>query len=136
MALKITLKPNERMILGGAVVTNGSAGTCELVIENRVPILRQKDIMTESGADSPCRRIYLSIQLMYIDEANLASYHKAYWDLVRDLVHAAPSTVGLIDAISEHIFRRNYYPALKLAKRLIDYEEEVITRVSGTAESV
>lgn len=136
MALKITLKPDERMILGGAVVTNGSAGTCELIIENRVPILRQKDIMTEMGADSPCRRIYLSIQLMYIDDANLASYHKTYWDLVGDLIHAAPSTVGLIDAISEQIFRRNYYPALKLAKRLIDFEEEVIARVSGTPESI
>ncbi len=136
MALKITLKPNERMILGGAVVTNGSAGTCELVIENRVPILRQKDIMTESGADSPCRRIYLSIQLMYIDEANLASYHKAYWDLVRELVQAAPSMVGLIDAISENVFQRKYYQALKLSKRLIDYEQEVIQRVSGSVENV
>lgn len=136
MALKITLKPNERMILGGAVVTNGSAGTCELVIENRVPILRQKDIMTESGADSPCRRIYLSIQLMYIDEVNLSNYHKAYWELVRDLVQAAPSTVGLIDAISENVFQRKYYQALKLSKRLIDYEQEVIQRVSGSVENV
>lgn len=136
MALKITLKPGERMILGGAVVTNASAASCELVIENRIPLLRQKDIMTEVRADSPCRRIYLSIQLMYIDEANLASYQKTYWDLVRDLTRAAPSTVGLIDAISEQIFRRSYYQALKLAKKLIDYEQEVIARVSGTAESV
>jgi len=136
MALKITLKPGERMILGGAVATNGSDGSCNLIIENKVPILRQKDILTESRADSPCRRIYLSIQLMYIDEANLSSYHKAYCDLVRDLTKAAPSTVGLIDAISEQIFQRNYYQALKLSKRLIEYEEEVIARVSGTAESL
>jgi len=52
------------------------------------------------------------------------------------LTKAAPSTVGLIDAISEQIFQRNYYQALKLSKRLIEYEEEVIARVSGTAESV
>ncbi|MCU0559501.1 MAG: flagellar biosynthesis repressor FlbT [Desulfobacterales bacterium] len=136
MALKITLKTGERMILGGAVVTNANATSCDLVIENKTPLLRQKEIMTEVQADSPCRRIYLSIQLMYIDEANLATYHKTYWDLVRDLTRAAPSTVGLIDAISEQIFRRSYYHALKLAKKLIDYEQEVIARVSGTAESV
>jgi flagellar protein FlbT len=136
MALKITLKPGERMILGGAVVTNGSSGSCDLIVENKVPILRQKDILSEEKANSPCRRIYLSVQLMYIDEANLSTYHKLYWDLVTEVVKAAPSTVGLIDAISEYILARKYYQALKLTKRLIDYEQEVIRRVSGSVENV
>jgi flagellar protein FlbT len=136
MALKITLKAGERMILGGAVVTNGSSGNCDLIVENRVPILRQKDILGEEKADSPCRRIYLSIQLMYVDESNLSTYHKLYWDFVREFVKAAPSTVGLIDAISEHILARRYYQALKLTKRLIDYEQEAIRRVSSSVENV
>ena len=136
MALKITLKPGERMIIGGAVLTNGNSASCDLVIENKTPILRQKDILSEEKADSPCRRIYYAIQLMYIDEHNLAAYHKVYWDLVKDLVRAAPSTVVLIDSISEHILHRRYYQALKLTKRLIDYEQEAIERVSGSVESV
>jgi flagellar protein FlbT len=136
MALKITLKPGERMIIGGAVVTNGSSTSCDLVIENKTPILRQKDILTEEKADSPCRRIYYAIQLMYIDEGDLANYHKTYWDLVKDLVHAAPSTVALIDSINEHILHRRYYQALKLTKRLIDYEQEAIKRVSSSTKSV
>lgn len=136
MALKITLKPSERMILGGAVVTNGSSGSCDLIVENKVPILRQKDILSEEKANSPCRRIYLSVQLMYIDESNLSTYHRLYWDLVREVVSAAPSTVGLIDAISEHILHRQYYQALKVTKRLIDYEQEAIQSVSGSVESV
>ena len=60
MALKITLKPGERMIIGGAVVTNGNSASCDLVDRKQVPILRQKDILTEEKANSPCRRIYLS----------------------------------------------------------------------------
>ena len=32
MALKITLKTGERMIIGGAVVTNGSVSACDLII--------------------------------------------------------------------------------------------------------
>jgi flagellar biosynthesis repressor protein FlbT len=136
MALKITLKPGERMVIGGAVLTNGNSTSCDLVIENKTPILRQKDILTEEKADSPSRRVYYSIQLMYIDEANLAMYHKMYWDLVRDIVQAAPSTVALIDSISEHIFQHQYYQALKLSKRLIDYEMEAIERVSSCVESV
>ena len=132
MALKITLKPGERMIIGGAVLTNGNSASCDLVIENKTPILRQKDILTEEMADSPCRRIYYAIQLMYIDEHNLAAYHKVYWALVKELVRAAPSTVALIDSISEHILQQRYYQALKLTKRLIDYEQEAIQHVSGS----
>jgi flagellar biosynthesis repressor protein FlbT len=136
MALKITLKPRERMVIGGAVLTNANSSSCDLVIENKTPLLRQKDILSEETANSPCRRIYYAIQLMYIDENNLAAYHKAYWDLVRDLVGAAPSTVVLIDSISEHILHRQYYQALKLTKRLIEYEQEAIQHVSGSIESV
>jgi flagellar protein FlbT len=136
MALKITLKSGERMILGGAVVTNGSSASCDLVIENKTPILRQKDILTEEKANSPCRRIYYAVQLMYIDEANLSAYHKIYWNLVRDIVKAAPSTVALIDSLNEHILNRRYYLALKLAKRLIDYEQEAIERVSGSVKGI
>ena len=136
MALKITLKPGERMIIGGAVLTNGNSASCDLVIENKTPILRQKDILSEEKADSPCRRIYYAIQLMYIDEHNLAAYHKVYWDLVKDLIRAAPSQVVLIDSISEHLLQRQYYQALKLTKRLIDYEQEAIRHASGSVKGV
>jgi len=128
MALKITLKPHERIILGGAVVTNGDS-KCEFLIENKVTLLREKDIMGERDANSPSRRIYFTIQLMYIDNDNLATHHKTYWQLVRDVVNAAPSTVGLIDRISEHIVSNQYYQALKMARELIEYEQEVIRRV-------
>jgi len=128
MALKITLGPREKMIIGGAVVTNGNT-RCDLLVENKVPILRQKDIMTEENADSPCRRIYFAIQLMYIDEENLIDHHNGYWKLVQDVVKAAPSTLGLIDQISEYILHNKYYQALKLAKKLIVYEQEVVNRV-------
>ena len=128
MPLKITLKPHERMIVGGAVITNGNA-KCDLLIENKVSILRQKDIMSEKDADSPCRKIYFTIQLMYIDEESLIEHQNTYWKLVQDIVKAAPSMLALIDQISEHILNNKYYQALKLARKLIDYEQEVIDRV-------
>lgn len=128
MPLKITLKPHERMIVGGAVITNGNA-KCDLLIENKVSILRQKDIMSEKDADSPCRKIYFTIQIMYIDEENLIEHHNTYWKLVQDIVKAAPSMLALIDQISEHILNNKYYQALKLARKLIDYEQEIIDHV-------
>ena len=128
MPLKITLKPHERMIVGGAVITNGNA-KCDLLIENKVPILRQKDIMSEKDADSPSKKIYFAIQLMYVDEENLLTYHGTYWKLVQDIIKAAPSMLPLIDEISEHILGCRYYQAIKLAKKLIDYEQEIMNHV-------
>jgi flagellar biosynthesis repressor protein FlbT len=128
MALKITLKPHERMILGGAAIINGH-NRSDFIVENNAPILRQKDIMSEQDAHSPCRRIYLVIQLMYVDDKNLTTYHNLYWKLVRSLVKAAPSMTNVIDQISEHLLNNRYYQALKLARRLIQYEEEAIQHV-------
>ncbi|MGQ9646096.1 MAG: flagellar biosynthesis repressor FlbT [Thermodesulfobacteriota bacterium] len=128
MSLKITLKPHERMILGGAVITNGSTRS-QLIIENNVSLLRQKDILSEKEANTPCRRIYFVVQLMYVDEDNIVTHHNTYWKLVQDLVKAAPSTMGLIDQISRHILGARYYQALKLARKLIDYEQEITKNV-------
>jgi flagellar biosynthesis repressor protein FlbT len=135
MALKITLKPYERVIVGGAVVTNGNTKT-NLAIENDVPILREKDIMKEQDADTPCRRIYFVIQLMYVDEKSMLEHHNMYWKLVQDLLKAAPSLLGLVHQISEHILGNRYYRALKLARKLIDYEEEVVNNVRNAGRSI
>lgn len=128
MPLKLTLKPGERMIIGGAVVTNG-AGKTDLFVENNVPLLREKDIMGEKDADTIAKQIYFTIQLMYIDPENLVNHHNAYWNLVQQTVKAAPSTVELIDRISEKIVANNHYQALKLTRKLIAYEKEIIDRV-------
>ncbi len=128
MALKISLKPRERLIIGGAVIANGGTRS-DLTIENNVPILREKDIMSLKDADSPCRQIYFSIQLMYVDEQNLSDHHKVYWQLVKDVVEAAPSTRNLIAEISEHILQNQFYQALKETRKLIEYEQEAINHV-------
>jgi flagellar biosynthesis repressor protein FlbT len=128
MSLKITLKVNEKFIIGGAVITNGEAKST-FVVENDVPILRGKDIMTLASADTPCRKIYFAIQLMYVDSKNLPEHHKTFWELVSDVAQAAPSRKPLLKEISEEILTERYYPALKLTKKLIEYEQEVIKRV-------
>lgn len=125
MALKISLKPNERMIIGGAVIRNGGKAS-EFHVENKVPILREKDILGEQDATTPCRNLYLVIQLMYIDEANLSTYNNTYWEQVKALVDAAPSMIPTLESISECIVGGKYYQALKLTRDLIDYEEELI----------
>jgi len=128
MALKITLKPKERIVLGGAVIQNGPF-KAEFTIENTIPILRQKYILSPDDANTPAKRIYFAVQLMYVDEAHLAEHHKLYWQFVREFVSAVPSSLGLIDQISELILQGQYYDALKAARKLIQLEQEVLDRV-------
>jgi len=125
MSLKLRLKPEEKVLIGRAVIRNGPKAS-EFTVENSVPILRHKDIMSESEADSPARRLYFAVQLMYIDQENLVAYHEKFWEMAREILSAAPSTKPHMEKISERILAGDYYQALKFTKKLIEYEEELI----------
>ena len=71
MALKVKLKPNERIIVAGASITNGGSAAT-LIIGNRVPVLRERDILKQEEADSPAKRIYFVVQVMYVDPNGMA----------------------------------------------------------------
>jgi flagellar biosynthesis repressor protein FlbT len=129
MPLKITLKSGEKIVVGGAVLTNGSNQKCDLIVNNNAPVLREKDILTEKEATSPCSRIYFTIQLMYIDHENRNIHVDSYWQLVRELISAAPSLTERIDQISEHIVNGRHYQALKVGGELMEYEQEVLRNV-------
>jgi flagellar biosynthesis repressor protein FlbT len=59
------------------VVRNGSIGA-RLTVENEVPILREQDILSHCETSTRCRRIYFAVQLMHVDEGNLAEHQKLY----------------------------------------------------------
>lgn len=123
MALKVELKPNERIIIGTAVVRNGDQRT-SLIIEGQAPILREKDILSPRTANTPAKLIYLSIQLMYIDgrvSENLNTYQK----LMSDFQTAVPSSTNILLAIHNHILNAEFYKALKEAKKLLEYERKL-----------
>jgi len=124
MALKVELKPGERIILGDCVITNDAQRT-RLLIEGQVPVLREKDIMTPASANTPAKRIYLAVQLMYTSK-DPCSYHEQYFSLVRAITKAAPSVWPRIESINNHILTGEMYKALKDAKKLIAYEQELL----------
>ena len=124
MSLKVELKPGERLIVGNCVITNSDQRT-RLFIDGKAPILREKDILTGETANSPAKRIYFAVQLMYIDE-DVERLRKDYFKLINDLVTAAPSTIQLVDEINNEILTGELYKALKAAKKLIQYEQELL----------
>lgn len=124
MALKVELKPAERVIIGGTVITNGDA-RATLLIEGNEPILREKDIMTSETADSPAKRIYFIVQMMYLQK-DISELQKTYLTLIGDFLKAVPSSRPYIEAINHQILTGHMYKALKEAKHLLTYEEELL----------
>jgi flagellar protein FlbT len=124
MALKVELKPNERIIIGNAVIRNGEQ-RARFFIEGDAPILREKDILTPKTAGTPAKKIYLAVQLMYL-RGDLSSHNEVYFPLVRDFLQAAPSAMPLIAEVNNRISSGDLYKALRSAKQLVAYEQELM----------
>jgi len=129
MPLQLTLKPRERVILGGAVVRNGDHRT-HLIIENKIPVLREADILSPDRVHTACERLYLTLQLMYVDSANTVQYRKTFRVLADDILDAAPSCGPHLLEIVDHVEAGRLYQALKRTRVLIDHEKELTDRAS------
>ena len=125
MALKVELKPHEQIIIGACVVTNTDQRARLLIDGDRIPILREKDILTPETADTPAKLVYLAVQLMYLSPDPMA-HHPTYFSLVRDILSAMPSAWPFIEGINNYILNGDLYHALKESKKLIGHEEQIL----------
>lgn len=130
MSLKVDLKPGEKIIIGESLITNDHQRT-RLFIEGNAPILREKDIMTPAAADTPAKRIYLIVQLMYLARG-VEKLKDEYFNSVNEFVVASPSSIEYVMNIGNHILGGNFYRALKDAKKLIEHERRLIEHASAS----
>lgn len=129
MALKVELKPGEKLLVGNCIITNSDQRT-RLFIDGNAPILREKDILTADTANTPAKRIYLAVQLMYIED-DIQIARDAYFALVNEFLAAVPSSSDIVDQINNEILTGQLYKALKASQRLIEYEQELISNASA-----
>ena len=133
MALKITLKPGEKFVVNGAVICNGERRS-SLVIQNKVSILREKDILQEEDVNTAAKRIYFPVMLSYLDQDNANRYYEEFIQRMMEFMNAVESqeALSLCVAISADVMNRNYYRALVNCKKLISFEEERMNYVPGS----
>ncbi|MDQ0463920.1 flagellar protein FlbT [Caulobacter ginsengisoli] len=131
MPLKLSLKPGERFVLNGAVVQNGDRRGV-LILQNKASVLREKDIMQEEDACTPARRIYFPVMMMYLDEAGAARYYDEFVRRLTEFIGVISNPNILADgvAISRHVMGKEYYKALMLCRKLVDYEDERLGHVA------
>ena len=129
MPLSLTLKPNEKAIIGGAAIQNGPK-TATITITNKTVILREKDVLTQETANTPAKRIYFAVQMMYLAGSLEESrdVHEAFLELTKDFMAACPTetAIGQIAEIGQNVIAEKFYNALKVCKDLIKYEKSIL----------
>ncbi len=123
MALKLSLKPDERLVINGAVIANVDRRTT-LIVHNKASILREKDILQEEDVNSPAKRIYFPIMLMYMDQGSTDKFYEEFVKRMTEFMSAisSPDAVNDCVQISRDVMDKNYYKALMNCKKLIDFE--------------
>jgi len=124
MPLKVELKPFERIIIGQSVVTNSDT-RAKFLIDGKAPILREKDILTAETANTPVKRLYLCIQMMYLED-DIPKYQDLYMGFVKDLLEAVPRFRRSIETASNLILAGSLYNSLKAIQKLIEQEAELL----------
>lgn len=129
MPLKLSLAKGEKFVINGAVIKN-DGGDINLVFENKAHILRQKDIMTSETADTPARRVYLTLQCAYIFQDREAEHLSDFHALATEFAEAAPSCRDIVSDMKAGVDAGDIYGALKNCQRLIDLESERMNHVN------
>lgn len=134
MPLKLSLKPHEKFVVNGAVITNGDRKG-EVVLQNKASILREKDILQPADTTTPLRRVYFPIQMMYLESAsgseNLDTYYDTFAERMADFMGAItnPDVLAACVAISRDVLGGQYYRALMTCRRLFEYEDKRLNYV-------
>jgi len=122
MPLRVELKPFERIVIGESIITNSATRSCFL-IDGDMPILRERDTVTAEAANTPAKRLYFCVQMMYLKN-DPARFREAYLGLTAALCEADPAASTLLAAVDKHVSAGSLYKALKDIRKLMKREEE------------
>ena len=125
MPLKLSLKPRERLVVNGAVFENGDK-RATLVLQNKASILREKDIMQHQDADTPAKRIYFPIMMMYLENGGCDEFYDEFAARMVEFMDAVTNreTLAACVAVSKDVTCGQYYRALMKCRKLIEDEGE------------
>ena len=135
MPLKVRLKPSEKVVINGAVMTAGDNGAT-LVLHNKASLLRAKDIMQEEDANTPAKRLYFMIMLMYLDPENKSDNMENYLDFAMDIMNVTglKQMKKSIALIHQDISDGEFYRALKTCRAVMKLESELLSLTEQSVE--
>ena len=122
MALRITLKPRERLIINGALIRNGDRNA-DILIETSCRFLRESETIHESEVDTPCKQLWMTLQMIHLSEGPEDGFNLLFAQAT-EILKAMPSAAPYVAEISQALDEKHTHKALKVAKRLVRHESE------------
>jgi flagellar protein FlbT len=134
MTLCISLRDGEKMIVNGAVMR--ASGRVELAVENRVSILRGREVMNPAEATSPARLLYLACMMAYVDEGGRDVHHDRLIALLGELTAAfhAPAAHMACLEFARLVALGDHYRALGICRTIIEHETAALARMPAMAD--
>src|ERR1700709_2091594 len=90
--------------------------------------------MQAEQANTPARRIYFPVMMMYLDEAGAERYYDEFVRRLTEFMNVIGNPVVLPECveISRSCMEREYYKALRRCRKLMDYEDERLGHVPSS----
>ncbi|MGM4903774.1 flagellar biosynthesis repressor FlbT [Tardiphaga sp. 866_E4_N2_1] len=117
MPLKMTMEPQEWLMIGDTRVVNIHPLQAKFSIEGAAPVLRQAHTMADADANTPAKRVYLSVQSLYL---GVTVDPKPYFSAVEALIRADPSAMDVVEKANRKIASGSFYGALREYRKLVE----------------
>ena len=132
--LRLKLRPNERILINGAVVQNGRSQVELRVLTPGTKILRLRDALHPDTIDTPTKRVCYIAQLVVAGEVGAEEALPQFERGVRGLkgVFLDPGSQAVMNQALEHAQAQNFYKAMHCMRRLLDYERLVLENPAYT----
>jgi flagellar protein FlbT len=126
--LRLKLRPNERVLINGAVVENGRTQVELRVLTPETKILRLRDALHPERIDTPTKRVCYIAQLVVAGEVRP---EEAVSQFVRGVVALKQVFVdsgsqATMDQAIQFARAHNFYKAMQCMRRILQYEQLVM----------
>ena len=126
--LRLKLRPNERVLINGAVIENGRSQVELRVLTPETKILRLRDALHPDRIDTPTKRVCYIAQLVVAGEvqpdAALSQFVRGVVALKQVFLDAGSQAT--MDQAIQCARANNYYKAMQCMRRILSYEELVM----------
>ncbi|MCG5238499.1 flagellar biosynthesis repressor FlbT [Azospirillum doebereinerae] len=135
MPLKFVLRPNEKVIINGAVIGAGDRPG-SFFLYNTANFLRGREVLKEEQIDCIEKKLYFVIQLVYIFPEDTELNLQRFSSILEETRAARPDAAKALGEIEQLVIARNYYRALKICRKMFKGGVEVPDdAVSAESES-
>ena len=124
--LKISLKPNEKIYLNGAVIRVDRKVTIELL--NDVQFLLESHVLQIDEASTPLRQLYFILQVMLMNPTGANDAYEMFRRSLPLMIasFSDPEITGTLKHIDRMVGEGHVYEALKAIRSLYPLEQKAL----------